>query len=148
MLIFDARSRVPRVAIAGAALLVLSDVLVFVAISTVPDTAARVGLIMFSSAPMLGMAVYALCYVTRIERADDQTLRIHTLIGASADVARNKLERTSYHEGEQRGDVSVHAPWITLRVQGRALPYVIDMQGVIADRSAFNAALRKSKYIS
>jgi hypothetical protein len=148
MLIFDARPRVPRVAIAGTALLVLSDVLVFLAISSVPDTAARVGLILLSSTPMLGMAVYALCYVTRIERTDDQTLRIHTLLGSFADVARSKLERASYHEGEQRGDVSVHAPWITLRVQGRALPFVIDMQGEIADRNAFNAALRKSKYIS
>lgn len=142
MLIFDAKKRVARVVIAGVATFVLADVLMFVALGVIPDNGVRAAILVLSGAPLIAMFVYALCYVTRIEREEGGALRIYTLAGQPELVKRNEIESASYNAGEQPGDVSVNAPWITLRVRERTLPFVIDMQAEIPDRSAFDAVIR------
>ena len=95
-----------------------------------------------------GMMVYARLYVGWLWADKDlQTVTIETakLIGARsrtfdlADfeaIARDLGEmRTYFHR--------IKTPYLKLRVRGQGLPYVIDLQGMIADEKTFERLIRK-----
>lgn len=81
--------------------------------------------------PLAGMLLYARCYLLRISRRGD--LVEMTVLGAFAPFTMHlpmrRIARTLYFEGNfaARG-LLVHAPWITLEVEGRWLPFIADMQ--------------------
>jgi hypothetical protein len=99
--------------------------------------------------PFAGMVVYSQLYLTRIERLRDEVrltvlgiLRPRTLRFPPSAFGDGGAE----YQGKMSARVSVNAPWMTLRVRGRLLPFVVDMQAEHVDRSAIRAlASRRAK---
>jgi hypothetical protein len=90
-----------------------------------------------------GMLLYASVYVVRIGRAGD-TLVVSTL-GISSDRPHQlkvaDVGELNYHAGRMftpRGQ-NVNAPWLTMPVRGRLIPYVIDAQSEHLDRPGLKA---------
>lgn len=89
----------------------------------------------------VAMHIYAGLYVTRIERSGD-------LVGVQTMTFTGRQWRTipaaDFDLGELYGEgriftprgPSVHAPWRTLRVRGRRLPFFLDMQAEHIDEKA------------
>jgi hypothetical protein len=85
-----------------------------------------------------GMLLYISLYVLRIElRGDTVAIATMTPFGRrKREFARSELGGSAYHHGRmhhrsaagERGGLWVNAPWITLRVAGRQLPFIIDLQ--------------------
>jgi hypothetical protein len=89
-----------------------------------------------------GMWLYGRNYVRSI-RYDPhaQVLHIRTL-GMFGDgvaaVPVGRVRRSTFRGGRMAGmgdfaDVSVNAPWFSMKVEGRALPYILDAQGRFND---------------
>lgn len=92
-------------------------------------------------APFAGMVVYCRVYLTRIERLRDEVcltvlgwLRPQTHRFPPAAFAGGGA-----YAGKMAGRISVDAPWMTLRVRGRWLPFVVDRQAEYVNRSAIRA---------
>lgn len=87
------------------------------------------------------MAVYVRRYVSRILLDPArQELHLHTVgIFGSAEytIAREDLRGARYYEGKLDGDGAVDAPWYSLAVKGRRLPFLVDAQGTFHDRQVF-----------
>lgn len=85
--------------------------------------------------PLAGMVLYASLYLRRIEREGDAV--IVTVLGLFASAQHryrvSDFERATKHEGRLELRSSVHAPWLTLRVAGRRLPYIVDVQAERVD---------------
>ncbi len=87
-----------------------------------------------------GMWVYGRCYVSRVELDEGaKSVTVHTagfLRGARQQISLADVTGTRRHQG--RADFadapSVNAPWRSIRVRGRALPFILDEQGVFHDR--------------
>ena len=85
-----------------------------------------------------GMALYISLYALRIEvRGDTVAIATMTPLGRrQREFARSLFGESAYHHGRMhhmtsaggRGGLWVNAPWITLRVAGRSLPFVVDLQ--------------------
>lgn len=92
-------------------------------------------------AAFLGMRLYVDLYVTRMEQSGDLVgVQTMTLTGRrwrtfpAADFDLGAL----YGEGRvfRSPRLSVYAPWRTLRVKGRTLPLILDMQAEHIDEKA------------
>lgn len=88
--------------------------------------------------PAVGMVVYGRCYVLRLVwRGGAETVRVETLrpFGrAWRDIHGDQVTGLTRYEGTlhvPRGH-HVDAPWVSLRVAGRRLPFVVDLQGEFA----------------
>jgi hypothetical protein len=103
---------------------------------------APIGLI-----PFAGMMLYARLYLVRIERQRDAVLlvTIGLLTESHHMHAPDDFTQSNYREGRLQSRISVHAPWITLHVRGRMLPYVVDMQADFVNRSAIDALARRKR---
>ncbi|MGD9868062.1 MAG: hypothetical protein AB7U38_08725 [Hyphomicrobiales bacterium] len=85
-------------------------------------------------------------YVTRLMR-DGKRLVIETLtaLGVGArriEVPVGAVKGGSYHHGS--GPNGVDAPWITLRVQGRRIPFMLDVKARGIDRSGLSRLLPRA----
>ena len=84
-----------------------------------------------------GMVVYGFCYVTRLTHdAAAAALGVRPLLGRARTIPEADVLRGDYREGRSDGRIRVNAPWYALRVRGRRLPYVIDLQGEVSDHAA------------
>lgn len=87
-----------------------------------------------------GMIWYASLYAVRISKEHDQ-IEMETMAIVGTTMRRFTVadfDGGSYHRGRMqsgRGQ-SVNAPWITLRVKGRRIPFIADVQAEKIDRSA------------
>jgi hypothetical protein len=88
--------------------------------------------------PLSGMAFYSSLYVTRIERADDSIML--TVLGAIRPAqhlyAISDLVPGTSDASRFDGRMPVNAPWLTLRVTDRKMPFVVDLQAEQADIAA------------
>lgn len=88
--------------------------------------------------PLAGMAFYSGLYLTRIERHGDAVLL--TTLGALRPVLHRyavaDLVPGKSYEGRVSGRISVDAPWLTLRVADRRMPFIVDLQAERADVAA------------
>lgn len=105
------------------------------------------------------MMIYASLYVLRIEQQGDQ-LHVDTMPPWGVGVLRNTLRtdaigRSKYHHGRFSAPRSlgapgryvtldVNAPWITIYVTGRRLPFLLDVQAERIDVAAFNSLLKEA----
>jgi hypothetical protein len=85
-----------------------------------------------------GMWVYGRCYVQRVLAADDGSrLRIRLsglLWGDWLDVPAGDVLTADFRAGQARGGgISVNAPWFKVRLRGRRLPLILDVQGDFVD---------------
>lgn len=81
---------------------------------------------------LAGMALYASLYVLRLDAGDDQ-VELDTMTFAGRRTRRfaaGDFGGAGYQGGRFRPPrgASVNAPWITLKVRGRRLPLIIDLQ--------------------
>lgn len=79
-----------------------------------------------------GMLVYLRCYVSHIVTVDHETIELQPLwLGRPLQVGARDGSLTQAHAGQfhSRMAVSVSAPWTSLRLPGRRLPFIIDAQG-------------------
>ncbi len=84
-----------------------------------------------------GMVVYGLVYVTHLAHdAAAGTLGVRTLLGRARTIPEADVLPGDYRAGRSDGRIRVNAPWYALRVRGRRLPYVIDLQGDFSDHAA------------
>jgi hypothetical protein len=96
----------------------------------------------FGAACIIGILIYLWCYVSRIE-ADDagDAFRITVLwpFGwRQRVVGPDDVARASYNIGIF---MNVDAPWSSLRLRGRRLPFIIDEQGDFHDEHAVDRLL-------
>lgn len=90
------------------------------------------------AAIVAGILTYLRCYVTRIE-ADDAGGFSITLagFGRRLSVQLGDVVRAGFHEGRSHaGGISVNAPWYSVRLRGRRLPLIVDLQGDFLDEPA------------
>jgi len=96
----------------------------------------------FGAACIVGMLVYLWCYVSRIEEDDaGDAFRITVLWpfgGRRRMVRPDDVARASYNDGVY---MNVNAPWSSLRLRGRRLPFIIDAQGDFPDEHALDRLL-------
>lgn len=94
---------------------------------------------------LAALLVYARSYVIRME--SDASELILTTLGMLSPTAhripRGSVERIGSHDGWIDNSI-VQAPWLTLRVAGRTLPFVLDLQAERIDRPAIAGLLRRS----
>lgn len=79
-----------------------------------------------------GMLVYLRCHVSRLVLVDADTIELQVLWPSRPlQVGAHGGTQTQAHEGrfEHRMAISVSAPWTSLRLPGRRLPFIIDAQG-------------------
>jgi hypothetical protein len=85
----------------------------------------------------LGVYLYSARYVTAMH-VDGEAVIVRTAAFGSPRhrISLDRLGRRRFHEG--RSDIiyrqRVHAPWITLHVEGYRVPFVIDIQADFVDR--------------
>lgn len=102
--------------------------------------ALAVVLIALCGSVVAGMSVYVRCYVTRLELEEGgPSLSIRTL-GLRRERVRSvsltAIECMYFRESEL-----ADAPWWTLRVEGRRLPFIVDAQGEVENLTLFVALL-------
>jgi hypothetical protein len=97
------------------------------------------------AAVIAAMVAYLRCYVTRVEVDDAGSGFRVTLAGAGRGLSIRLADvvRVGYNEGiSHAGGISVNAPWYGLRLRGRRLPLIVDMQGNFLDQSAVDRLMR------
>ncbi len=96
----------------------------------------------------IAMQVYASTYVVRMhDRGDHLEVQTAALLLSRHRITYSRLQPLEHSEGRSlasRG-VAVHAPWIKLRVEGRRLPFVVDMQSEYVDREMLRHALERER---
>jgi hypothetical protein len=106
-----------------------------------------------------GMMVYASLYVLRIERKGD-LLHVDTISPWAIGVLHNTLStdavsRSKYHHGRFSAvrslgapgryvTLDVDAPWITMYVTGRRLPFLLDVQAERIDVEGLSSLLKEA----
>ena len=98
-------------------------------------------------APLIGMLVYGRVYLTRIRRDGDrlELTSLGFLLPFRYRIDLSELTGATTYKGKATGRVSVDAPWITLRVKGRRLPFVIDLQAEHVDKNAILGWMKSGK---
>jgi hypothetical protein len=95
---------------------------------------------LFGLAFAIGMLAYGRCYVAEI-LLDEPNGRLvirtlNFLWARDESLPFGTRTVSSYNHGHfYAGGVRVKAPWTTVRVPGRRLPFVLDQQGDFADRA-------------
>jgi hypothetical protein len=95
--------------------------------------------------PMLAMAVYMRCYLIRLDRRGDrlQAVAIGLFAPVRRELAVAQVRRVRAHDGRfHAGGVAVDAPWISVYVAGRWLPYLVDLQADRVDAAAIARLVR------
>lgn len=89
-------------------------------------------------AVIVGILAYLQCYVTRIEADDASGYRVTVAgIGAPLEFGMDGVARVGFNDGiSHAGGISVNAPWYSVRLRGRRLPLIIDLQGNFLDERA------------
>lgn len=86
------------------------------------------------------MIWYASLYAVRISRERDQVeMETMAILGTKTrNFAVSDFDGGTYHGGRMQSGrgISVNAPWITLRVKGRRIPFIADVQAETFDQSA------------
>ena len=94
---------------------------------------------LFGAAIVAGILVYLWCYVTRIE-VDDAGDGFHIAVAGTRrrlSIQPGDVVRAGFHEGRSHaGGISVNAPWYSVRLRGRRLPLIVDLQGEFLDEHA------------
>lgn len=97
------------------------------------------GVAALGAAFVAGMWIYGRCYV--MAAAVDETRGVldvtlaGLLVSSRLEVPLDAVEGSTYHAGRSRtGDVTVNAPWVSVRLRGRWLPLIIDTQGELIRR--------------
>ncbi len=89
------------------------------------------------------MHIFAGCYVTALSARDDGDLDVRTAAFMSRPfrLSRGAVRSVDYREGKSGAGTrhAVHAPWVKVRVDGRRLPLVVDMQSEFVDEAALIA---------
>ncbi|HEX2289815.1 MAG TPA: hypothetical protein VHH53_06410 [Pseudonocardiaceae bacterium] len=82
---------------------------------------------------------YPLCYVTRIEsnQARDE-FRVRLLTGQELAVRLEDVVTAEFKHGRFQ---NVNAPWYSVRLRGRRLPLMVDIQGELLDQEAADRLL-------
>ncbi|HEX7708804.1 MAG TPA: hypothetical protein VF701_20255 [Thermoanaerobaculia bacterium] len=79
------------------------------------------------------------CYVSRIDVVDGDRLQL-VLAGIMApstvEVSEQDLRPATYHSGNYEGEGSA-TPYLTVRLQSRRLPLIVDLQGEVVDAESF-----------
>jgi hypothetical protein len=89
-----------------------------------------------------GMLVYGACYVTRLALdAEGRAVLVRTLL-RTRTIPVAEVAGGAYHAGRTALRQQVNAPWQSLRVRGRRLPYVLDVQGEVRDAEALGRLAR------
>jgi hypothetical protein len=86
-----------------------------------------------------GIVAYVQCYVTRIEVDDDAgAYRVAVAgFGPGLQFGMDRVARTGFNDGiSHAGGMSVNAPWYSVRLRGRRLPLIVDLQGDFLDERA------------
>jgi hypothetical protein len=85
-----------------------------------------------------GILAYLQCYVTRIEADDAGGYRVTVAgFGPRLEFAADRVARVGFNEGKSHaGGISVNAPWYSVRLRGRRLPLIVDLQGDFLDEHA------------
>lgn len=88
------------------------------------------GMVCVGVLPLAGMMLYLSIYLRRIERDGDAV--VVTVLGLFASAQHRyrvaDFEGAGRHDGQLNLRSRVNAPWLTLRVAGRRLPYIVDVQ--------------------
>jgi hypothetical protein len=105
------------------------------------------GLGLLGTLVLAGLATYGRCYVAAIRYdATRQVVELDTprLTGTRTQVVRaSDVTGGHYYAGRlQTAGSSVNAPWTSLRIRGRRLPFILDEQGTVLD-AALLTQLRK-----
>ncbi|HEX2205724.1 MAG TPA: hypothetical protein VHG91_20595 [Longimicrobium sp.] len=92
-------------------------------------------------AVIAGILAYLQCYVTRIEESeagDEFRVTVAGINGARLRSVRPEdVARAGYSDGRyDAGGVKVNAPWYSIRLLGRRLPLIVDLQGDFHDPDA------------
>jgi hypothetical protein len=81
----------------------------------------------------IGMIVYGWCYVTRAVWDPEAGCTRLTLAGLFVPIHRDVPASTAAgafrHGQKQTGDMTISAPWYSVRIPGRRLPFILDAQG-------------------
>lgn len=87
---------------------------------------------------MIFTPLYLQCYVTRIEVDGGDRFRVSIAgIGRGPEIRVGDVVRAGFNDGiAHTGGISVNAPWYSLRLRGRRLPLIIDLQGDFKDAHA------------
>lgn len=89
-----------------------------------------------------GILVYLQCYVTRIQADAGGFLVTLAGPGRPLAVGFDDVVRVGFNDGISHADgISVNAPWHSLRLRGRRLPLIVDMQGDFVDEAAVDRLL-------
>jgi hypothetical protein len=89
-----------------------------------------------------GILLYLQCYVFRIERDEDTGEFRVALAGLRLTIRAEEVVRAGFNDGvSHAGSISVNAPWYSLRLRGRRLPLIIDLQGDFLDQRAVDRLL-------
>jgi len=88
---------------------------------------------------LVGMWIYGKCYVVKIEfDKQNKALHVYTVsfFGSEKhEINASKVLSSKYHKGELD---SVKAPWWTVRIKGRRLPFIVNEQGVFLEKKIMN----------
>jgi hypothetical protein len=91
--------------------------------------------------PVAGMVFYSTLYITKVER-DGATVALTTLGVFGSTVHRYDaaaFTQGRQYEGWMSARTKVHAPWLALRVAGRRIPFVVDLQAEVIKIGALEA---------
>jgi hypothetical protein len=90
------------------------------------------GALALAAASSIGMVVYGWCYVTSATW-DPRAGACHITLAGLFVPARLTVaagERGRYHAGRSNAaEIQVNAPWYSVRIPGRRLPLILDLQG-------------------
>ena len=98
-------------------------------------------------APVVGMIVYGRVYLMRLER-DGDALALTTLgflFPHTFLVRLSDLTGSTTYDDDKPGVSLAEAPWITLRVKGYRLPFIVDLQAEHVNAGAIRALIRRKK---
>lgn len=85
-----------------------------------------------------GILAYLQCYVTQIQADDAGGYRVTVAgFGGGLRFGTDDVARVGFNDGvSHAGGISVNAPWYSVRLRGRRLPLIVDLQGDFLDELA------------
>lgn len=104
-------------------------------------------LVVLCVAVMGAMHLFAACYVTSMQRQDDVvTLQTLAPLGSIHVFPRDRITSTASHAGKfDTVRHRVNAPWITVRVDGHYLPFIVDLQSNYVSLPGLQALMQNRK---